>query len=113
VALSRNIARKKAFEMLVTGEFVDAQEAERLGLVNRVVPEPDLESATEALAAVVASKLGSAVRFGKRAFYDQAEMSVTEAYAFTGDVMVQNMLQADTEEGIAAFLEKRHPDWSQ
>jgi len=113
VALSRNIPRKQAFEMLTTGEFLDASEAQRLGLINRVVPHDQLEAETRALAEKVAAKLGSAVRIGKRAFYDQLEMPLAAAYEYTGDVMVTNMMQSDTEEGIAAFLDKRAPDWSQ
>lgn len=113
VALSRNIGRKKAFEMLTTGAFIDADRAETLGLINRVVPLDDLESETLALAQTVASKLGSAVKVGKEAFYAQIQMPINQAYAYTGDVMVQNMLEKDTEEGIAAFLDKRDPTWEQ
>ena len=113
VALSRNIPRKQAFEMLVTGQFIDAHRAEALGLVNKVVPAEDLADATQNLATLVASKLGTAVKIGKQAFYEQVQMGLDEAYAYTGQVMVENMLYRDTEEGIAAFLEKRPPDWSQ
>ncbi len=113
VALSRNIARKHAFEMLVTGQFITAERAEALGLINKVVPADALEAETQALADLVASKLGAAVKIGKSAFYEQAQMTLDDAYAYTGDVMVENMLYRDTEEGIAAFLEKRAPDWSQ
>jgi enoyl-CoA hydratase/carnithine racemase len=112
VALSRNIPRKKAFEMLTTGQFVDAAEAERLGLVNRVVPPDRLEAETRSLAETVAGKLSAAVKIGKRAFYDQTEMDLDAAYDHTAGVMVENMLWRDTEEGIAAFIEKRPPDWS-
>jgi enoyl-CoA hydratase/carnithine racemase len=112
VALSRNIPRKQAFEMLTTGAFIDATRAEALGLVNRVVPAEALEAETRALAATVAAKLGAAVRIGKRAFYDQIQMPVAEAYDYAGRVMVENMLLRDTDEGIAAFLEKRKPDWA-
>lgn len=112
VALSRNIPRKKAFEMLTTGQFIDAAEAERLGLVNRVVPADRLEAETRALAETVAGKLSAAVRIGKRAFYDQIEQDLDEAYDRTAAVMVENMLWCDTEEGIAAFIDKRPPDWS-
>jgi enoyl-CoA hydratase/carnithine racemase len=113
VALSRNIGRKKAFEMLTTGTFIDAERAETLGLVNRVVPPEALESEAMDLAQLVASKLGSAVKVGKEAFYAQIQMPVADAYAYTGDVMVQNMLEKDTQEGIAAFLDKREPTWEQ
>ncbi|MCM2562112.1 enoyl-CoA hydratase [Lutimaribacter sp. EGI FJ00015] len=111
VALSRNIPRKQAFEMLTTGQFISAERAEALGLVNRVVPHDQLDAATQELAETVAAKLGAAVKIGKEAFYSQIEMSVDDAYEYTGDVMVQNMLYRDTAEGIAAFLEKRPPDW--
>jgi len=113
VALSRNIPRKQAFEMLTTGEFIDTDRALDLGLINRAVPHDDLDEATSQLAETVAAKLGAAVRVGKRAFYDQLEMGLDQAYAHTGQVMVENMLYRDTEEGIAAFLEKRPPQWDQ
>ncbi|MEM6467143.1 MAG: enoyl-CoA hydratase [Pseudomonadota bacterium] len=113
VALSRNISRKQAFEMLTTGQFIDAQEAQRLGLINRVVPQADLTQSTQELAQTLAAKLGSAVAIGKRAFYEQLTMPLDQAYAYTGDVMVTNMMHRDTEEGIAAFLDKRDPDWPQ
>ncbi len=111
VALSRNIPRKQAFELLTTGRFIYATEALTLGLINRAVPQDALCNTTQELAETVASKLSSAVRIGKRAFYDQIDMPLSEAYAYAGDVMVQNMLERDTAEGIAAFLEKRAPDW--
>ncbi|SDH98851.1 enoyl-CoA hydratase [Lutimaribacter saemankumensis] len=113
VALSRNIARKHAFEMLTTGQFIPAEKAEALGLVNRVVPHDQLDDATQELAETVAAKLGAAVKIGKEAFYNQIEMPLDAAYDYAGDVMVQNMLYRDTAEGIAAFLEKRPPEWSQ
>ncbi len=113
VALSRNIPRKLAFEMLTTGEFIEAGRARELGLVNRVVPMEDLAAETDKLASTVAGKLGSAVRVGKEAFYHQIQMPLESAYAYTGEVMVENMLNRDTEEGIAAFIEKRAPDWTQ
>lgn len=113
VALSRNIPRKQAFEMLTTGAFIDTTRALELGLVNRAVPPEDLETETLTLAETVAAKLGSAVRVGKRAFYEQLEMGLDDAYAHTGAVMVENMLNRDTDEGINAFLDKRTPDWTQ
>ncbi|MEL6640158.1 MAG: enoyl-CoA hydratase [Pseudomonadota bacterium] len=112
VALTRAIPRKAAFEMLTTGRFISAAEAKALGLVTQVVPADALSSATQELADTIASKLPAAVRYGKAAFYDQAQMTTKDAYAFTGQVIVQNMLDADTNEGIQAFLEKRPPDWS-
>jgi len=113
VALSRNIPRKKTFEMLVTGDFIEAQEAEKLGLINRAVPLDELEAETHKLADHIASKLGSAVRVGKEAFYNQLDMPLDQAYAYTGDVMATNMLDKSTEAGIQAFTEKRTPEWDQ
>ena len=112
VALTRNIPTKSAFEMLTTGRFIDASEAHQVGLINRAVPTENLEQETRALAQTIAAKLPSAVRYGKAAFYAQAQMTTQDAYAFTGDVMAANMIDDDTNEGIAAFLEKRKPDWA-
>ncbi|MCL4164173.1 UNVERIFIED_CONTAM: hypothetical protein GTU68_015124 [Idotea baltica] len=113
VALSRNIAPKKAFELLTTGDFIEAERAEELGLINRVVDLADLETQTAALADQIASKLGAAVKIGKRAFYEQLGMDTAAAYAHTGAVMVENLANADTREGMQAFIEKRAPDWKQ
>ena len=113
VALSRNAPRKQVFEMLVTGEFIDAPRAREIGLVNRVVPPEALEAETAALADKIAGKLGSAVSIGKRAFYDQLQLPLDKAYEMTGAVMVENMLNRDTNEGIAAFIDKRSPGWQQ
>jgi enoyl-CoA hydratase/carnithine racemase len=110
VALTRNIPAKFAFEMLTTGEFIDAERAARIGLVNRVTAPDALADDTLALAQLIASKQAAVVRIGKRAFYDQADMDVAAAYAHTGAVMVENMLWRDTDEGISAFLEKRTVD---
>ena len=111
VALTRAVPRKAAFEMLSTGEFIDAARARELGLVNRVVAPEALQAETARLAATVAAKLGAAVKIGKRAFYQQIELGLADAYDHAGAVMVENMLWRDTDEGIAAFLEKRPPDW--
>ncbi len=113
VALSRNIPRKQAFEMLTTGNFITAAKAMELGLVNRVVDAAELEAETNELATLVTSKLGAAVKVGKQAFYEQIQMPLLDAYAYTGEVMADNMTFRDTEEGIAAFLEKRPPEWTQ
>ena len=113
VALSRNVPRKQAFEMLTTGEFVDASRAREIGLVNRVVPPEALEAETLALATVIAGKLASAVRIGKRAFYDQIQMPLDQAYDYTREAMAFNMMDDDTAEGIQAFIEKRKPAWHQ
>lgn len=112
VALTRNIGRKAAFEMLTTGRFIPASEAKALGLINRAVPAADLAAETLSLAQAIAGKLASAVTTGKSAFYTQASMTAADAYTFTGQVMVDNMANADTIEGINAFLEKRDPDWT-
>ncbi len=113
VALSRNIAPKKAFEMLSTGDFIDAACAEELGLINHAVPAENLKTETAALADKIAGKLGAAVRIGKRAFYAQLGLPTAQAYAYTGDVMIENLALGDTQEGMQAFIEKRDPDWSQ
>ena len=113
VALSRNIPRKLAFEMLTTGDFISAERASELGLVNRVVPETQLEHETLSLAEQLAAKLGTAVKIGKQAFYQQVQMPLDQAYAYTGEVMAENMMHRDTEEGISAFIEKRPPNWTQ
>jgi enoyl-CoA hydratase/carnithine racemase len=113
VALSRNIPRKQAMEMLTTGRFISADRAEALGLINRSVHADRLEDEAMEMAQTVADKLGSAVRIGKRAFYDQIQMNLAQAYDYTGAVMVENMLDDDTAEGIDAFIEKRAPDWTQ
>ncbi|MBD0865760.1 MAG: enoyl-CoA hydratase [Rhodobacteraceae bacterium] len=113
VALSRNIPRKHAFEMLTTGQFIDAAKAVEMGLANKAVPADRLKQETKALAETVAVKPGAAVRIGKQAFYEQIHMPMAEAYAFAGSVMVENMMHPDTREGIQAFIDKRNPAWSQ
>ncbi|MAI18167.1 MAG: enoyl-CoA hydratase [Rhodobacteraceae bacterium TMED111] len=113
VALSRNITRKQAFEMLTTGDFISAEQAKTLGLVNRVVEMENFDLETEKLAEQIASKLGVAVKIGKEAFYKQLEMPISEAYEYTGQVMAENMMFRQTEKGIDAFLNKREPAWEQ
>ncbi|MBP7001190.1 enoyl-CoA hydratase [Amaricoccus sp.] len=113
VALTRNLGRKAAFELLTTGELVEAEEARRLGLVNRVAAPEALAETTRDLARVLAGKLGPVVAIGKRAFYEQAELDVAAAYDHAGAVMTRNMLREDTAEGIEAFLAKRPPRWTQ
>jgi enoyl-CoA hydratase/carnithine racemase len=112
VALSRNVPNKIAFEMLTTGQFIAAERAAEVGLINIVTAPEMLEAETLALAQTIAAKLGAVVKIGKRTFYDQINMSVADAYRHTGAVMVENMLWRDTNEGINAFLEKRAPDWN-
>ncbi len=111
VALSRNVGRKAAMEMLLTGDMADAAAALRIGLVNRVVPAGDLDEAVAALARQIAAKSPRVLAIGKEAFYRQLEMGVPDAYAFASDVMVRNMMLPDAEEGIDAFIEKRPAVW--
>jgi enoyl-CoA hydratase/carnithine racemase len=112
VALTRNIGRKPAMEMLLTGDMVPADRARELGLVNRVVPPADLATATRALATQIAAKSALTVAIGKQAFYRQAEMPLAAAYDYTAEVMTRNMLARDAAEGIDAFLAKRTPQWT-
>ncbi|GGF56963.1 enoyl-CoA hydratase [Paracoccus acridae] len=112
VALTRAVPPKAAFEMLTTGEFIDAARARELGLVNRVVAAGSLTETTMGMAATIAAKLPAAVRLGKRAFHDQLRLGLAEAYAASGAAMCQNILLPDTAEGMTAFLEKRPPSWS-
>ncbi len=113
VALSRNIPKKQAFEMLTTGEFITAERAKTLGLINRISNLENLDEQTEKFAETIASKLGSAVKIGKEAFYKQLEMPIAQAYEYTGQVMTENMMLRQTEKGIEAFLNKLEPAWEQ
>ena len=111
VALSRSVGQKKAMEMLLTGEFISAEEALVEGLVNKVVPAEQLETETRALAEKIAEASPLVVGVGKQAFYRQLEMPIEQAYAYTREVMSFNATFADAQEGICAFLEKRKPEW--
>ena len=111
VALSRNASRKHAMEMLLTGDTIPAMEAARIGLVNRVVAGDGLTSDVTAIARKIAGKSQLTVKTGKHAFYAQAEMTLEDAYAYTAQVMTENLLARDAEEGIAAFIGKRAPEW--
>ena len=111
VALSRNIAPKHAFDMLVTGRFISSAEAMSFGLVNRVVPDADLDSAVDALTAEICAKSPVAIRTGKAMFARQRSMGLGEAYSYAGNVMACNMMAEDAAEGIDAFIEKRKPVW--
>jgi enoyl-CoA hydratase/carnithine racemase len=111
VALARNVGRKQAMEMLLLGELVDAETARQYGLVNRTVPEGDLEAATRELASRIAAKSPLTLKIGKEAFYRQLELPMPEAYDYASRVMTENMLARDAGEGIDAFLEKRAPVW--
>jgi enoyl-CoA hydratase/carnithine racemase len=111
VALSRNVPRKQAMEMLLTGEPIGAETALQFGLVNRVVAAGSERDAAIALANKVALKSAYTVKLGKAAFYRQAEMSLADAYRYAAEVMAENMMARDAEEGIGAFIEKREPKW--
>ena len=111
VALSRAVGRKKALEMLLTGEFVSAPEALAAGLINKVVPAQQLEAETRQLARKIAAASRAVVRIGKQAFYRQIELPQAEAYAYAEQVMADNAAMQDAHEGIGAFLEKRRPRW--
>jgi enoyl-CoA hydratase/carnithine racemase len=112
VALSRNIPRKHAMEMLLTGEPVSADAARDMGLINRVVSAGAERDAAIALAQRIASKSAYTVKIGKAAFYRQLEMSLADAYHYASEVMTENMMARDAEEGIGAFIEKRAPEWT-
>ena len=111
VALSRNVPRKQAMEMLLTGEPISAATAQSIGLINRVVPAGTERDVAIALAQKVALKSAYTVKLGKEAFYRQAEMSLSDAYRYAAEVMTENMMARDAEEGIGAFIEKREPKW--
>jgi enoyl-CoA hydratase/carnithine racemase len=112
VALTRNISRKRAMEMLLTGEMIDAATALEFGLLNRVVPAEALGDATDEIARIIAAKSPAAVSLGKRAVSNQATMNLAEAFESASRAMVENMLDDDAVEGIRAFLEKRRPTWN-
>jgi enoyl-CoA hydratase/carnithine racemase len=111
VALSRNVPRKQAMEMLLTGEAVSATRAREIGLINSVVAAGSEREAAIALAQKVARKSAHTIKLGKTAFYRQAEMGLADAYRYASQVMTENMMAADAEEGIGAFIEKRAPTW--
>ncbi|MEX0752587.1 MAG: enoyl-CoA hydratase [Xanthobacteraceae bacterium] len=111
VALSRNVSRKHAMEMLLTGDTIAAEDAARIGLVNRVVPPGAEREEALKLARQIASKPAATVKIGKEAFYRQLEMTLADAYRHAAQVMVENMLARDAAEGISAFIEKRRPKW--
>jgi enoyl-CoA hydratase/carnithine racemase len=111
VPLSRNLPRKKAMQMLLTGDFISAAEAEAYGLVNEVVPAAELESATQALAAKIAAKSAHSIKLGKDMFYKQLPMDLADAYSYASERMACNMDSHDAREGIDAFIQKRKPEW--
>ena len=111
VAVSRNVSRKKTMKMLLTGEPITAQHAKEIGLINDHFQNSILEEEVSKLAETIASKSNKVVKIGKEAFYKQLEMPLSEAYKYTSEVMSENMMALDAKEGIAAFLEKRIPNW--
>jgi len=112
VAVSRNMGRKQTMEMLLTGDMIDAEAARAGGLINKAVPDAELDDAVAAYARQIASKSALTLKIGKEAFYRQLEMPLEDAYAYASEVMVTNMLARDAGEGIDAFLEKRPPQWT-
>lgn len=111
VALSRNVSPKRAFDLLVTGRFIEAATAADWGLVNKAVPDDELDNVVASKAAEILGKSPTAVHYGKAMFYRQRQMALSDAYAYAGDVMARNMMEEDACEGIDAFLEKRRPQW--
>ena len=111
VAVSRNVSRKKTMKMLITGEPITAQHAKEIGLINDHFQNSILEEEVSKLAETIASKSNKVVKIGKKAFYKQLEMPLSEAYKYTSEVMSENMMALDAKEGISAFLEKRIPNW--
>ena len=111
VALSRNVNKKNAMEMLLTGDFINAEKAKEIGLINNTAPKEELTIEVSKLAEKIASKSSVTVSIGKKAFYAQTEMNLSEAYKYTSQIMKDNLLNDDAKEGIDAFIEKRSPDW--
>ena len=111
VALSRNVGKKSAMEMLLTGDLINAKKAKEIGLINNCYNSSDLMEIVFEKAEKITSKSMKTIKIGKQAFYKQKEMSLEDAYIYTSSVMVENMLESDSEEGISAFLEKRKPNW--
>lgn len=111
VALSRNVANKHAMEMLLTGDVISAEKAYEIGLINKLVKDDALSAETMAMAKKIASKSAMTIKIGKGAFYKQREMALADAYEYTSNVMAENMLKHDAEEGINAFLERRKAKW--
>ena len=113
VAVSRNISNKHSMEMLLAGDLISADEAETIGLINKSVEDSELKKHTLEIALKISKKSPKVLKIGKEAFYNQIDMTLSEAYDYASNVMVENMLYRDTEEGISAFIEKRDPNWGQ
>ena len=112
VALSRVVKNKHSMEMLLTGDFIDADKAKSIGLINNYFSEDELVNKTRKMAVKIANKSSQTLKIGKKAFYNQAEMKISDAYKYASEIMIENMMNRDSDEGIAAFLEKREPNWS-
>jgi enoyl-CoA hydratase/carnithine racemase len=111
VALSRNVSKKDAMKMLLTGDMIDAAEAKRISLINDHVPQENLNATVMSIANQISTKSLATIRVGKEAFYRQYEMTLSDAYDYTAQVMTENSLADDAKEGISSFLEKRQPFW--
>ena len=111
VALSRVVKNKHSMEMLLTGDFIDADKAKSIGLINNYFSEDELFNKTREMAIKITNKSSQTVKNGKKAFYNQTEMTISDAYKYASKIMIENMMNQDSEEGIAAFLEKRIPNW--
>ena len=111
VAVSRNISNKHSMEMLLTGDLISADKAEKIGLVNQAVDGALLKKITLEAAQKISKKSAMTLKTGKEAFYKQIDMTLSEAYDYASNIMVENMLKLDAEEGIGAFIEKRKPNW--
>ena len=112
VALSRVAKNKHAMEMLLTGDFIQADKAKSIGLINNFFKEEDLSEETFLIANKIAKKSSLTLSIGKKAFYNQSEMKISDAYKYASEVMIKNMMESDSEEGIKAFIEKRKPNWN-
>ncbi len=111
VALSRVVKNKHAMEMLLTGDFINSDKAKSIGLINNYFKEKDLPSQSILIAKKISNKSSLTLKIGKKAFYNQTEMKITDAYKYASEVMIKNMMESDSEEGIKAFIEKRQPNW--
>ena len=112
VALSRVVKSKHSMEMLLTGDFIDANKAKNIGLINNYFSEDSLVDEIRQMAYKIANKSSQTLKIGKKAFYNQAQMKTDDAYKYASEVMIENMMNQDSDEGISAFLEKREPNWS-
>ena len=112
VALSRVVNNKHSMEMLLTGDLINADKAKSIGLINNYFSEDKLVNETREMAVRIANKSSLTLRIGKKAFYNQTEMKISDAYKYASEIMIKNMMSQDSEEGIEAFLEKREPNWS-